>query len=162
MLITVIILSSISSFSCGKQVNTTDTSKIAKLTTTLIQPDNEESATTIKKTSTSELTKKEDKNIFEVGDIINFGDLEFCVNGITNKKGSKSIFIEVSIKNNGNIDREISSLLMFGLQDEFQRSQTINLIVPPKGNVDGVIPPGKTLVGELPYIVQEEVKAYKL
>jgi len=111
-----------------------------------------------------ETTIQEDKKIFKVGDIINFGDLEFSVNGITAEEGSEDInlFIEVSIKNNGDVDRKISSYTMFELLDEFQRKQIYSLSGSKNDIDNAVIPPGETLTGEISFIVPEDVKEFDL
>lgn len=123
-----------------------------------------ESSMNLEENNEENISALEDEKVFGIGDIIKFDDLEFSVNGITAEEGSEDInlFIEVSIKNNGDVDRKISSYTMFELLDEFQRKQTYSLS-GSKNDIEGaVIPPGKTLTGEISFIVPEDVKEFDL
>jgi len=157
---------------CNVPKTATETTAEATVTETTAQIEETETTTAVEITETEEefedsnkdFSGPEDKKIFEIGDIIKFDDLEFSVNGITAEEGSEDInlFIEVSIKNNGDVDRKISSYTMFELLDEFQRKQTYSLS-GSKNDIEGaVIPPGKTLTGEISFIVPEDVKEFDL
>jgi len=125
-----------------------------------------ESSMNLEENNEENISALEDEKVFEIGDIIKFDDLEFSVNGITIREGSEgfiNLLVEVSIKNNGDVERKISSWTMFDLLDEFKRSQAQSGLVGSKGHIDGaVIPPGKTLVGEIPYAVSEDIKELDL
>ena len=102
---------------------------------------------------------------YNIGDIIDVGELKLIVNEIKTLEGSENkinLFINISIENTGNEDRAISSLYMFNLVDEFKRSQTVSLSGSPNGDLDGIIPPSKTMTGELAYIVDEDIKNLEL
>jgi len=157
---------------CNVPKTATKTTAEAMVTETTAQIEETETTTAVEITETEEefedsnkdFSGPEDKKIFKIGDIIKFDDLEFSVHGITPEEGSEDInlFIEVSIKNNGDVDRKISSYAMFELLDEFQRKQTYSLS-GSKNDIEGaVIPPGKTLTGEISFIVPEDVKEFDL
>jgi len=112
---------------------------------------------------------------FKVGDTFKLGDLQYRVNGVrttngTNeymkpKDGNTFLMIEITIENQGNADATISSMMSFRLTDKDGRSQDLSMeaLSGAKGKLDGSIPPGRKMTGEVGYEVPTgSSKTYEL
>lgn len=121
---------------------------------------------------TKEENKKEEVKVFKIGDIIQLDKVLYTVNGVresngTNeydkpKDGNKFFFVDVTIENKGKESENVSSMLMFKIQDS--KAFTYNSIInsDQKGNVDGEISVGAKLRGELTFEVPSTETQLKL
>ena len=108
--------------------------------------------------------------VFEIGDVVKMGDLNFAVNGIHLSDGSdfikpdegyKFLMLDISIKNTGEEFENISSLMMFKLVDDEGISYDISL-ADTKGQVDGKMAPGRRLRGEIAFEVPNNIEQFEL
>ncbi|WP_088226762.1 DUF4352 domain-containing protein [Desulfosporosinus sp. FKB] len=125
-------------------------------------------------TPTTDQSSAPKNETFKVGDTFKLGDLQYKVNGIRTsggknqymkpKDGNVFLLIDMTIVNNGSQDASISSMLSFKLTDKDGRSQDISIeaLSEANGKLDGSIPPGKKMTGELGYEVPKASKSFEL
>ena len=121
--------------------------------------------------TTEQVTKTE---TFQIGDTFKLGDLQYRVNGVrtsagTNqymkpKEGNVFLLIDVTVENQGKDEAGISSMLSFKLSDKEGRSQELSIeaLTEANGKLDGSIPPGKKITGELGYQVPTGPQSFEL
>jgi len=109
--------------------------------------------------------------IFEIGDTIKMGNLQFKVNSVRTSEGDEFfkpdegnvyLFVDITIENISNEEENISSLLMFKIVDKDGRSYDIALSGEAKGSVDGSLGAGRKMTGELSFEVPEDIKDFEL
>lgn len=109
--------------------------------------------------------------VFNMGDTVKMGSLEYTVHGVRTDKGSdifgadegnKYVYIDVTVENIGNEEEHVSSLMQFSLVDMDGVSQDIAIGADGKGSVDGSIGSGRKLRGELTYEVNEGLSEAEL
>lgn len=116
-------------------------------------------------TENVEEVETESKNeSFEIGDIVDSGDLLFTVNSARWEKGDeyfgpedgyKWLVLDCSIENESDESASISSLLMFTLYDKDGYSRDIEIFADTKGSLDGELGAGRKMSGELAFDVEE-------
>ena len=111
---------------------------------------------------------------FQIGDTFKLGDLQYKVNGVrtsagTNqymkpKEGNMFLLIDVTVENQGKDEAGISSMLSFKLSDKEGRSQELSLeaLTEARGKLDGSIPPGRKITGELGFQIPTGPQSFEL
>ncbi|GAG64650.1 unnamed protein product, partial [marine sediment metagenome] len=108
--------------------------------------------------------------IFEIGDTIKMGNLQFKVNSVRTSEGDEFfkpdegnvyLFVDITIENISNEEENISSLLMFKIVDKDGRSYNIALLGEAKGSVDGSLGAGRKMTGELSYEVLKDINEFE-
>lgn len=107
---------------------------------------------------------------FEVGDIIEIGDLVLVVNSVTfpagddfnqPDDGKKFVAVDLSITNNTDSAQAVSSMLQMNLKDATGQGYSIDLtaLVATGGtSPDGELAPGETIRGQVGYQVPVDVQ----
>ena len=107
---------------------------------------------------------------FEVGDIIEIGDLVLVVNSVTfpagddfnqPDDGKKFVAVDLSITNNTDSAQAVSSMLQMNLKDATGQGYSIDLtaLVATGGtSPDGELAPGETIRGQVGYQVPVAVQ----
>ena len=102
---------------------------------------------------------------FEIGDIIEIGDLGLVVNEITfpagddftqPDEGKNFIVVDLSVTNNTDSSQSISSLLQMELKDATGQSYDVDLmasVAAGGASPDGELAPGETLRGQVGFQV---------
>ncbi|MBA7606386.1 hypothetical protein ES703_13534 [subsurface metagenome] len=144
---------------CGEDVIP---EKVEKLT-------EEEMITEEKIEETMEETPKTE--IFEIGDTIKMGSLQFKVNSVRTSEGDEFfkpdesnvyLFVDITIENISNEEEHISSLLIFKIVDKDGRSYDMAIFADAKGSVDGSLAAGRKMTGELSYEVPKNINEFEL
>ncbi|WP_433941664.1 DUF4352 domain-containing protein [Paenibacillus lautus] len=105
-----------------------------------------------------------------VGDTVDYHGAVITLNGVRDSEGDEYLkpqpghtfkVVDITVKNNGQEPLVISSALSFSMTD----SSDLNYTVPITDDVkmlDGTIPPGGELTGEIPYEVKQDVQGLQL
>lgn len=105
-----------------------------------------------------------------VGDTVDYHGAVITLNGVRDSDGDEYLkpqpghtfkVVDITVKNNGQEPLVISSALSFSMTD----SSDLNYTVPITDDVkmlDGTIPPGGELTGEIPYEVKQDVQGLQL
>ncbi len=113
----------------------------------------------------AEIAGETEITTFEVGDIIEIGDLGLVVNEVTfptgddfnqPDDGKKFIVVDLSITNNTDTAQAISSLLQMEIKDATGQSYDVDLmasVAAGGASPDGELAPGETLRGQVGYQV---------
>ncbi|AFS79203.1 membrane protein [Gottschalkia acidurici 9a] len=109
--------------------------------------------------------------VFNIGDTIKMGDLQFTVHETRTSKGGdfikapegiKYVYINTTVENTGSEEEAISSVMMFKLVDLEGTSHNIAIVEDAKGQVDGSLGAGRKVKGELVYKVPEDQNEFEL
>lgn len=108
--------------------------------------------------------------MFKVGDRVKMGNLEFKVNGVRSSKdgvvkindGYKYLYIDITVENVGVKEESVSSIMQFSLKDKEGREQEMSISGDSKGSMDGPVPAGGRLNGEIAYEVLETLRSAEL
>ena len=100
---------------------------------------------------------------FNVGDTVRLGDLHITVNGVraslgddfwAPEKGTYFIYVDVTVRNEGNQPEVVSTLLQMEMRDGEGRSYDVDIsaiAASGSSSLDGEIAPGGSLRGEVGY-----------
>lgn len=100
--------------------------------------------------------------IFKVGESVKFNDLVITVNSVKDHKGSDfekpadgNVYkvVDVTVENTGEKEEAISSLMHTSMADSDGYTYNIMIATFVKSQLDGSVPPGRKLRGELAYEV---------
>ena len=109
--------------------------------------------------------------IFEIGDTIKMGSLQFKVNSVRTSEGDEFskpdegnvyLCVDITIENISNEEETISSLLMFKIVDKDGRSYDMAIFADAEGSVDGSLGVGRKMTGELSFEVPKDINEFEL
>ncbi len=108
---------------------------------------------------------------FTVGDTVRMGDLVMRLHSVRwddggdfmgPDDGMRWLIADIEIENESDSSTSISSMLMFDLVDEDNRSRDLAFGADTEGSVDGELGPGRSMRGDLAFEVREEHQAWEL
>ena len=108
---------------------------------------------------------------FTVGDTVRMGDLVMRLHTVrwddggdfmSPDDGMRWLIADIEIENESDSSTSISSMLMFDLVDEDNRSRDLAFGADTEGSVDGELGPGRSMRGDLAFEVREEHQAWEL
>ncbi len=114
---------------------------------------------------------KEVAKIFNIGDTVRMGNLEYTINFaywgegslfVEPDEGEKWLIIDCTIKNTGDKPAGLSSLLMFKLYDEESYARDMSIFATTKGSLDGEVGVNRKLRGQIAYSVDEDQSQWEL
>lgn len=99
---------------------------------------------------------------FKVGDTVEIGDVTVKINEVKKSEGSDFdipqkdhlLIFDITVANNGAEPYLVSSMMSFTLSSD-GRTQDMYLLTDANGQLDGDIPAGKTMSGQVAYDVEE-------
>ncbi|ACB84400.1 DUF4352 domain-containing protein [Natranaerobius thermophilus] len=103
--------------------------------------------------------------VFNIGDTVKMGELEFTVNSarwdtgdefMGPDEGERWLVIDCTIENLSDESTSISSMMMFDLIDEEHYSNDLSMGADTEGQLDGELGGGRTMRGEIAYSVSED------
>lgn len=130
--------------------------------------------TPVKVTSTGNAQEAQapQTQVFRPGDAIRMGDVIYRVNGIRDlsgdalyrpSEGRRWIAVDITVQNAGGEPFAVSSLMQFELQEDTGYRHNVAILpVSTKGSIDGNVPPGRSVRGEVPFEVTAEAKSFEL
>lgn len=108
---------------------------------------------------------------YEIGDIIDVGDLVIEINSIRTaekeewdmlEEGYIYLFVDISIENTGNQEAYIDTFMNFRLVDKNGRNYKFAWIESAKGSVEGTLGAGRKIAGELSYGIPNDIKEFEI
>lgn len=118
-----------------------------------------------------EQPKEEEKTaapeVFKVGESVQFNDLVITVNSVENHKGSNfekpadgNVFkvVDVTVENKGSNEENVSSLMQTSMNDAEGYSYNVQLATYDKNQLDGAVPAGRKLRGQVAFEVPKDAK----
>lgn len=108
---------------------------------------------------------------FNVGDTVSMGKLRLTVNAvrydagggfIKPKDGHVYLVVDATLENAGDKAENVSSVLMFKVQDADAYSYNISIGPDTKGNLDGEIGPTRKMRGEVAFEIPKTAKGLEL
>lgn len=136
------------------------------------QPATDQATSSGPQTSTAAPTEVDsDSTVHQVGDTVTMGDLEHTVHGVryssgdeimSPESGSQWLVLDVEVTNNSSEPQPISSIVMWTLSDQENRSADIAMTGDERGRLDGELGPGRSMRGELAYTVSSDQKKWEL
>lgn len=112
-------------------------------------------------TSTQKSESKPKTQTFKIGDVVQLKDYKVTVNkvrtgngaeGMEPEQGKQYFYVDCTIENTSDKEKDISSVLMFKVQDSDGRSCDQSIPGDQNGQLDGKVSPGQKLSGE--YVVK--------
>jgi len=109
--------------------------------------------------------------VFDIGDVIEAKDMHYTVNSVREapggdfikpKEGNIWYVVDVTIENKGQETFHSSSLMMFKLFDSEGYSYSITLGPDTTGSLDGEVPPGRKLRGEIAFEIPQDSEGLEL
>ncbi len=149
---------------CGEDVKPEKVEELTEEEVIIEEPITEE-----KVEETIEETPKTE--IFEIGDTIKMGNLQFKVNSVRTSEGGEFfkpdegnlyLYVDITIENISNEEETISSILMFKIVDKDGRSYDMAIFGDTEGSVDGSLGAGRKMTGELSYEVSKNINEFEL
>ena len=137
------------------------------------EPEAVEEAPVEEEIAEEEETPEEEKadEIFEVGDTVAMGDLEFTLKGARWEhgdeftgpdEGERWLVVDCDIENKGEESEHLSSMGMFSLYDEENYKCDEAIMADTRGNIGGELGAGRSMSGELAFTVLEEHSKWEL
>lgn len=108
---------------------------------------------------------------FTVGDTVRMGDLVMHLHSVRWDEGSEFmspdegmrwLVADIEIENEADSPTTISSLMMFDLVDEDNRSRDLELMADTEGSLDGELGAGRSMRGDLAFEVRQEQTEWEL
>ena len=108
---------------------------------------------------------------FTVGDTVRMGDLVMRLHSVRwddggdfmgPDDGMRWLIADIEIENESDSSTSISSMLMFDLVDEDNRSRDLAFGADTEGSVDGELGPGRSMRGDLAFEVRDEHQSWEL
>lgn len=108
---------------------------------------------------------------YEIGDLIEVGDLVIQVNSIRTaekeewemlEEGYIYLFVDISIENTGNQEAYLDTYYNFRLVDKNGRNYKFVWAESAKGHIEGNLGAGRKIAGELSYGIPSDVKDFEL
>ncbi len=112
---------------------------------------------------------------YVVGEAFKMGNLQYTINSIRTSDGDTDrikpprdgrtfLLVGLTVENQGSSDAEIRSMIGFNLKDQEGRRQDFSMgaFLSVKDAIDGTIPAGGKMTGELGYEVMKGAQTYKL
>lgn len=108
-------------------------------------------------------------NVFKVNKSIETDNLIFNISKVStshydvskgNNKEEHFINIELSVRNEGTITEQMTSITLFKLIDI--NGQTYNIVLPEKDGINGLLEPGKEISGQISFKVKDVKSNFKL
>lgn len=104
---------------------------------------------------------KDETKTLAVGEGVNFDDMQVTLNSVETSEGSdwetpeedKYLILDLTVVNNSDEEKTISSLMNFSLKDAESYSYDITIFTEIKSQLDGTIGAGDTLRGQLAFDV---------
>lgn len=109
--------------------------------------------------------------VFAVGDAVRMGDLVVTVNSVRTSGGGDFLkpepghvflLVDITVENRGTQAAHVSSLAQFALYDAEGYQQDMSIFTDTRGQVDGEIPPGRKIRGEIAWEVPRGARGLEL
>lgn len=106
-----------------------------------------------------------------VGDTVSMGDLDHVLHSarfsegddmLAPDEGERWLVVDIEITNNGDDSEAISSIMMWQLVDEENRSRDMQITTDQQGSLDGELGAGRSMRGEIAYSVDAGQEAWEL
>lgn len=108
---------------------------------------------------------------FVVGDTVRMGELVMTLHGVRwdegdeftgPDEGMRWLVADIEVTNESDESEALSSLVMFDLIDEENRSRDLAVMADTEGSLDGELGAGRSLRGDIAWEVREEHTAWEL
>ena len=138
---------------------------------TPVPADNDEGEATEPDEIETDDAELEEAEGFRVGDTVRMGELVMTLHSVRWDEGSEFfgpdegvrwLLTDIEIENEADSSTQLSSLLMFDLVDEENRTRDIAFMADTEGSLDGELGPGRSLRGDIAWEVREEQTEWEL
>lgn len=118
---------------------------------------------------TDESDEVSDSN--SVGDTVSMGDLDHTLHAArwdegdeftSPDDGERWLILDIELTNNSDDSSAISSLLMWQLVDEDNRSRDLEIFADTQGSLDGELGSGRAMRGEIAFEVADDQSSWEL
>jgi hypothetical protein len=105
--------------------------------------------------------------VFKIGDSVTFNDLVITLNSVEDNKGDKFLkpaegniykIVDVTLENKGTEEKTVSSVLHTSMADSDGYTYTMTITTFIKTQLDGSVPAGRKLRGQVAYEVPTDAK----